>query len=241
MSVYRVTDLIGTSTESWEDAASVHSRRRAGRFAIFGSPRLCRRTFTSRKAARSRIGRSFASRSSTNLGSSRLTGGGAKAARRLLPAQPARRRQAGGEEDGQHDDELVVVPSEAEPGILDEDDDVLERGDVGDRVERVGHDFGWWPGPGDQEHHEPEEDPHSLRRPGARQQRAEEEADGREAQDAHQEATEDAHQRVRRSDVPTQLRGADEHQPAERGCNEGDEYLRAEDAVAGHRRGTEAS
>jgi len=73
MSVYRVTELIGTSTQSWEDAASRPSRRRAGRYATSVSPRLSRKISSWARMVDSPIERNYRSRSSMKAASRPLT------------------------------------------------------------------------------------------------------------------------------------------------------------------------
>ena len=73
MSVYRVTELIGTSTQSWEDAASVAVQAASGTLRASGSPRLSHRTFKSARTVLSPSERSFRSLSSTRAASRALT------------------------------------------------------------------------------------------------------------------------------------------------------------------------
>ena len=65
MSVYKVIDIIGTSTTSWEDAAVTAVKTAGPRSATFESPRWCNRIWTSVRVARSSTGSSCRSRSST--------------------------------------------------------------------------------------------------------------------------------------------------------------------------------
>ena len=57
MSVYRVIDVVGTSTTSWEEAAADAINTARHRSGTFGSPRSSSRTFTSGTAASSSIAR----------------------------------------------------------------------------------------------------------------------------------------------------------------------------------------
>ena len=65
MSVYRVTDLIGTSTQSWEDAASAAIKAASGTLRDIRVAEVVAQDIMSPRTAGSLIGRSFASRSST--------------------------------------------------------------------------------------------------------------------------------------------------------------------------------
>ena len=57
MSVYRVIDVIGTSTTSWSRLPLTRSGKRALRFGTFGSPRSSSRIFTSATVASSSTAR----------------------------------------------------------------------------------------------------------------------------------------------------------------------------------------
>ena len=66
MSVYRVIDVVGTSTTSWEEAAADAIKTAGQSVRTFGSPRSSSRTFTSGTAANSSTARRSSCPSSTS-------------------------------------------------------------------------------------------------------------------------------------------------------------------------------
>src|SRR5262245_26690167 len=73
-----------------------------------------------------------------------------------------------------HDQRLRAVPAESQPGVLEQENHVLEWGGVPDLHHSCGQHFKWWPTTSDQQHHKPQEHASALCGTSCGQDQAEE-------------------------------------------------------------------